>query len=106
MVYSPSALAVGGFRVAQFVLIALDPNHCPFMAVIALSASCGKEVESIKTFIVFTASHHDSYFFWLKLLFTFNPILMRQPNINKKHHGKASEVFFNCFLILESMTLL
>lgn len=38
--YSRSAFVAGGFLVAQFVLIDLEPSHCPFMAVIALSASC------------------------------------------------------------------
>lgn len=38
--YLRSAFVAGGFLVAQFVLIDLDPNHCPFIAVIALSASC------------------------------------------------------------------
>lgn len=38
--YSRSAFVAGGFLVAQFVLIDLEPNHCPFIAVIALSASC------------------------------------------------------------------
>lgn len=37
--YLRSALLAGGFLVAQLVLIDLDPNHCPFIAVIALSAS-------------------------------------------------------------------
>lgn len=40
LVYSRSAFVAGGFLVAQFVLIDLEPNHCPFIAVIALSASC------------------------------------------------------------------
>lgn len=34
-------LLAGGFRVAQFVRIEREPSHCPFMAVMALSASCG-----------------------------------------------------------------
>ena len=38
-----SAFVAGGFLVAQFVRIALDPSHCPFIAVIALSASCKKK---------------------------------------------------------------
>lgn len=38
--YSPSALVAGGFRVAQLVRIEREPNHCPFMAVMAVSASC------------------------------------------------------------------
>ena len=36
---SPSFLFVGGFLVAQLVLIDLDPSHCPFMRVMAFSAS-------------------------------------------------------------------
>lgn len=35
-----SAFVAGGFRVAQLVRIAREPSHCPFMAVIAVSASC------------------------------------------------------------------
>lgn len=38
--YSPSALVAGGFRVAQLVRIEREPSHCPFMAVMAVSASC------------------------------------------------------------------
>jgi len=34
-------LLAGGFRVAQFVRIEREPSHWPFMAVMALSASCG-----------------------------------------------------------------
>lgn len=46
--YSRSVLVAGGFLVAQFVLIDLDPNHWPFIAVIALSASCnGKKRKGI-----------------------------------------------------------
>lgn len=42
-IYLRSAFVAGGFLVAQFVLIDLEPSHCPFMAVIALSASCKRE---------------------------------------------------------------
>lgn len=38
-----SALVAGGFLVAQFVLMDLDPSHCPFMAAIAFSASWKRE---------------------------------------------------------------
>lgn len=38
--YVRSDFVAGGFLVAQFVRIDLDPSHCPFIAVIALSASC------------------------------------------------------------------
>jgi hypothetical protein len=37
--YLLSAFVAGGFLVAQFVLIDLDPSHWPFIAIIALSAS-------------------------------------------------------------------
>lgn len=46
--YSRSAFVAGGFLVAQFVLIDLDPSHCPFMAVIALSASCNEIIKKRK----------------------------------------------------------
>lgn len=39
-VYLRSAFVTGGFLVAQLVRIALDPNHCPLIDVMALSASC------------------------------------------------------------------
>lgn len=35
----PSAFVAGGFLVAQLVLMLLLPNHLPFIAAIALSAS-------------------------------------------------------------------
>lgn len=38
--YSRSDFVAGGFLVAQFVRIDLEPSHCPFIACIALSASC------------------------------------------------------------------
>lgn len=38
--YSQSVFNVGGFRVAQFVLMLRLPSHWPFIAAIALSASC------------------------------------------------------------------
>lgn len=39
-VYSQSVFNVGGFLVAQFVRMLLLPSHWPFIAAIALSASC------------------------------------------------------------------
>lgn len=38
--YLQSVFNVGGFLVAQFVLMLLLPSHWPFIAAIALSASC------------------------------------------------------------------
>lgn len=35
----PSAFVAGGFLVAQFVLMLRLPNHLPFIAAMALSAS-------------------------------------------------------------------
>lgn len=42
MGYSLSALVAGGFRVAQFVRIEREPSHWPFIAVMAVSASCNE----------------------------------------------------------------
>lgn len=36
----PSAFGGGGFLVAQLVRMLRFPSHCPFMAVMADSASC------------------------------------------------------------------
>lgn len=40
MRFLPSVLVFGGFLMAQFVRIEREPNHWPFIAVMAVSASC------------------------------------------------------------------
>lgn len=40
LIYLPSNFVAGGFLVAQFVRIEREPNHWPFIAVMAFSASC------------------------------------------------------------------
>lgn len=40
-------VGAGGFRVAQFVRIGRDPSHCPFILLMAVSASCTKKKESM-----------------------------------------------------------
>lgn len=42
----PSDFGAGGLRVAQFVLMFLLPSHCPFIAPIALSASCKEKIQN------------------------------------------------------------